>query len=416
MHRCSVDVVQAYLYQDYGEDKLPLYITLPDNVADICGIKRGQLYRIRKYIYGLPDAGREYYKAYSEHLQKGGYERTVSDPCLFVKIRGNSKVYVWCHVDDTFVCATDEGELKMFQDHVRTAFGITVMDNVEEYLGIKMKQFANGDVLMTQPKLLAQLSEEFRDLLDHYFRKPSLSPQRKVAVQSSDDSAISQTVYLHLLGALLYLTKTRPDIATAVSFGATHSAHPTQGDYIELLHCLHYLESTKEIGLLLRAGVPNRDLRLTCYVDASYLTHEDSKSHTGFCMSFGEIGTFYSKSSKQTLVTTSSTHAEMKALYTLVVDIVFLVHLMEELQRGLHLPCVVMQDNQPVIDLLQETSARTKRCKHFLMLVNWVKEQVQQGLVSVQKVDTSENLADVLTKIIVGSEFQKKARLLTGTE
>jgi hypothetical protein len=79
--------------------------------------------------------------------------------------------------------------------------------------------------------------------------------------------------------------------------------------------------------LLLYAGEPGRPIKLKCYCDASYLTHEDSKSHTGYCMSFGEIGSFYSKSSKQTLVTTSSTHAEQRAPYTLTVDIAYLVHL-----------------------------------------------------------------------------------------
>jgi hypothetical protein len=131
-------------------------------------------------------------------------------------------------------------------------------------------------------------------------------------------------------------------------------------------------------------------------------------------MSFGEIGTFYAKSGKQTVVTTSSTHAEMRALYSLTVEIVFMVHLMEELRRPITLPCIVMQDNQPVIDLLEETSARTKRCKHFLMMIHWIKEQVQAGLMQVQKVATKDNLADVLTKIITGGEFVSKAHLLTG--
>ena len=103
MPRCSVDVVQAYLNQDYPEDLLAIYITLPKNVAEVCGLDPKQLYRIRKYIYGLPDAGRAYYEAYSKHLISGGYERSVSDPCLFIKCNGPTKVYVWCHVDDTLV-------------------------------------------------------------------------------------------------------------------------------------------------------------------------------------------------------------------------------------------------------------------------------------------------------------------------
>jgi len=133
-------------------------------------------------------------------------------------------------------------------------------------------------------------------------------------------------------------------------------------------------------------------------------------------MSFGEIGTFYSKSGKQQLVATSSTHSEMRGLYSLVIDIVFLVHLCEELCRPLELPCIALVDNQPVIDLVSQPSGQTKvkRCKHFLMLVDWIREQVIHGYVELEKVATVDNVADILTKIITGGEFKTKAHLLLG--
>ena len=113
------------------------------------------------------------------------------------------------------------------------------------------------------------LIEEFGEQLSRFFPKNITSPQRKSV---RDVPPITQKKYLHLLGALLYLCKTRPDIATAVSFAACHSAHPTEGDFLELLHCLSYLRDTKEYGLLLKARVPGRDLILKCYVNASYST------------------------------------------------------------------------------------------------------------------------------------------------
>jgi LDH2 family malate/lactate/ureidoglycolate dehydrogenase len=73
-----------------------------------------------------------------------------------------------------------------------------------------------------------------------------------------------------------------------------------------------------------------------------------------------------------------------------------------------------MEDNQPVIDLTEEFSVRSKRCKHFLMLVHYIKEQVSSGLISISKVPTHENIADILTKIVVGEEFRLKALSLLG--
>jgi hypothetical protein len=132
-------------------------------------------------------------------------------------------------------------------------------------------------------------------------------------------------------------------------------------------------------------------------------------------MSFGEVGTFYSKSGKQTIVATSSTHAETRALYTLLVDVLYIIHLMHELGRPLTLPCIVLEDNQPVIDLTKDVSSRTRKCKHFLMLVNFIREQITSGLIRLEKVPTVDNVADVLTKIVTGSEFNTKASLLMGT-
>ena len=86
-------------------------------------------------------------------------------------------------------------------------------------------------------------------------------------------------------------------------------------------------------------------------MDASDLAHKDAKSHTDYCMSLGRFGSFYAKSIKQKLVAKSSTHVKMRALFTLVLDIIFTVHLCEEIGRPIALPAIVFEDNQPVTDL-----------------------------------------------------------------
>ena len=113
-----------------------------------------------------------------------------------------------------------------------------------------------------------------------------------------------------------------------------------------------------------------RELILKCYVDKSYLTHPDSKSHQGYCLSFGGIRPFYSKSSKQQLVSTCSTQRGIRALQSLVVYTIFIVELCKELGRSIKLPAIVFEDNGAVIALLQEMTSRAKRCRHFLIVIN----------------------------------------------
>jgi hypothetical protein len=413
-HECIVDTTGAYLYEEYPKDAQPLYLMLEKAVAEALGLDPSVKYRVKKYLYGLPDSGRAYYEGYSTHLQANGYTRTVSDPCLFTKITAEHRTYLWTHVDDTFVTSSDPAEITEFQRVLGLKYQFSVNTAVDSYLGIHLTRQGDGGVMLTQPKLLAEVFEEFKPW-DLPGTTRVTAPRRDHAEDDWDTTLIPRNTYLHLLGALLYLTKSRPDIATAVSFASVHSQTPTQGAYNELLRCVQYLWNTREKGLILHKGSPRADLRLNCFVDASYLTHADSKSHTGYCMSFGEIGTFYSRSTKQGLVTTSSTHAEARALYQLILDVIYVVNLCNELGRPVSLPAVIFEDNQPVIDISTGFTRRAKHSKHFVMLINFIREQVETGLISLAKVDTLDNIADILTKIVMGSAYSEKAEQLLGT-
>ena len=90
------------------------------------------------------------------------------------------------------------------------------------------------------------------------------------------------------------------------------------------------------------------------------------------------------------------------------------MHLCAELHRPLALPSIVFIDNQPVIDVINATVPRPKRSKHFLMLADWLRDQVSLGYIELQKIPTASNLADILTKIVTGSTFKTKAALLMG--
>ena len=132
---------------------------------------------------------------------------------------------------------------------------------------------------------------------------------------------------------------------------------------------------------------------------------------------FPNHGSFYSKSSKQTTVATSSTHAEIKAMYNLIQELQFLHQFCQELHIPLQLPILVYEDNASLIHLAYEDVKHIKRCKHFLMLIHYIKEHVNNGLIRIVKVDSKDNRADLLTKELYASEFQDQAHcLLQGTQ
>jgi len=104
----------------------------------------------------------------------------------------------------------------------------------------------------------------------------------------------------------------------------------------------------------------------------------------------------------------------VRALYDLTIQIIFLVALFKELNRPVELPVIVFEDNQPCIDLVTQETTRLGKSKHYLNIINFVKEQAQQGLLKMNKIDTSKNISNVLTKIICGQEFYDSFQAIMG--
>jgi hypothetical protein len=183
-------------------------------------------------------------------------------------------------------------------------------------------------------------------------------------------------------------------------------------NYYCLLQCVDYLRNTPGDGHILQL---NRfdPLTLYCYVDASYLSHPDSKSHTGYVLSFG-TGSFFSKSAKQTLIATSSTHAEARALYTLLTDVHYVLALCADLGRPIKIPVNIYEDNNSVIQLCDD--AHIKKSKHYLMLINYIKEQIQSGIIQLLYVSTEDNPADTLSKPLQGRDFDLKTSRIMGPQ
>ena len=408
-----IDTKSAYLCQDYPQDVTPLYIKLPKRVAEAINLNPNQTYRVLKYIYGLPDAGRAYYDAYSSHLMENGFARTDSDPCLFFKIVGpRRRVYVWIHVDDTLIAADYLEDIEDFKKMMTKRFEITVNAEADHHLGVNITKLPDGSLKLTQSKLLNAIFEECEDALRSKSTRPTvpLKPTR----EADESEPYDRKQFLHLLGMLNYLLRSRPDIATALSYVASKSSKPSRHDYGCLLDVVRYLWKTRDHGLVIHPGDPHQPLKLMCYVDASFMSHDDSRGHSGYCLSVGDLSAFYSKSNKQPLVATSSTHAEVKALYQLVTDLIYLINLSDEIGRSIDLPAVIFEDNNPTVQLAGSLSARIKRSKHFLMLINFIRHQVTLGLVEVRKVATQDNVADVLTKPLNWGDFGPKAARLLG--
>ena len=134
---------------------------------------------------------------------------------------------------------------------------------------------------------------------------------------------------------------------------------------------MEYLRAAKDMGHILHKSTIHA-LRIYCEVEASYLLYSDSKEHSGYTVSFhGTTGTVHNRSVKHAAVATSSTHAEARAIFTLAKELNFLIAICQELRIPLELPAIIMENNS--VTLAKTETSYAKKCKHFLMVLNYIK-------------------------------------------
>ena len=284
---------------------------------------------------------------------------------------------------------------------------------LDNYLGVHFEKLCDSSIMKTQPKLLSGLFE--RCNINENTRRlmtPGISTSSSTNGQPTDP-----TEYLSLLGSLLYCVISRPDIGFAVANAATKSKNPNVDDFNALIRIVNYLYQTRDKGLIFRKQEKGTDIQIFIHVDASYLLYADSKAQSGYTFSMNNLGTFFAKSSKQSVVTTSSTHAEARALFTAVNEYVFMEMVAKEIGRPFISPAVVLEDNMPVVILLNKDRTLPRASKHFAMLINYCRELIENGTICVKKIATEDNFADILTKHVQGQDFRlKMARMLGITE
>ena len=413
----TADIKAAYLNVSRPAGEIPILTKLELFVAQICGLDPDQLYRIDKCLYGLPDSGRHFYRHYRDALIAEGYVMSKMDNCLFYKITDEETTFIILFVDDTLIFSKRQQDIDQFVARMNNHYELTLDTKADSFLGINIGHNGDGTVTLTQPKLLQKLFKEHPEPSVKRKAKTPTHPYGPVPPHNKEKEQsppIPVTTYLRLLGLLMYLTKSRPDIMASVSFGATKSTNPTEEDYQQLSYIVEYLRATAIKGHRIFVHMDSH-IQLYCEVDASYLIHPDSKGHTGYTIGLHPNGTFYNRSAKQTLVSTSSTHAEMRALYTLVKDILFIIYICSELDIPMLLPAVIMEDNSAVVTISNEESAYLKKCKHFIMVVNYVREQLELGLIQVLKIKGELNNADLHTKKLRDKSFATKADNILGS-
>ena len=410
-----MDVVTAYLYGILDAD---IYMRVPEGFS-LPEAKPRNMYslKLRRALYGLKQSGRMWYNRLSEYLIKNGYVNHPVCPCVFTKKSESGFAIIAVYVDDINLIGTPE-EVSKAAIYLRREFEMKDLGKTKYCLGLQIEHCASG-ILVHQTtytnKVLKRFNMDKSNPLSTPMIVRSLDTKKDPfrPLEDGEDLLGPEVPYLSAIGALLYLAQyTRPDIAFAVNLLARFSSAPTRRHWTGVKNIMRYLRGTTDLGLFY-SKKSCKGSRLQGYADAGYLSDpHKARSQTGYAFTYGNTVISW-RSSKQTLVATSSNHSEILALHEAGRECVWLRSMIQHIEDTCGLtsttntPTVIFEDNAACITQIKEGYIKGDRTKHISPKFFSTHELQQNREIDVQKICSVDNLADLFTKALPTAVFKK---------
>nr|GEV76049.1 putative ribonuclease H-like domain-containing protein [Tanacetum cinerariifolium] len=294
----QMDVKSAFLY---GEIEEEVHVTQSKGFEDPHNPKH--VYRIVKALYGLHQAPRAWYARLSTFLLKHHYRRETIDKTLFFKKDSKHIILVQIYVDDIIFGSTNKAWCDEFEVLMKGEFEMSAMGELTFFLGLQVKQLPDG-IFISQDKYVKDMLKKF----DMESVRTATTPYEVPKHKSKDepDDAVNVHLFRSMIGSLIYLIASRPDIMFAVSACSRHQVTPMTSH----LNAVKYLKGQPNLGLWYPRDSP---FQLEAYSDSDYAgSHGNRKSTTGGCQFLGRRLISW-QCKKQTVVATFSTEAEYVA-------------------------------------------------------------------------------------------------------
>ena len=401
-HIEQADVDSAYPQAELDESD-SLYIRLPDGMRDLSAYE-GKVLHLRKALYGLKQAGRIWNRKIHASFTSLGFQRTVSDACMYVCVRNGVRTFIALYVDDLLLVSSSMDEIDRVKKSLHAEYGIKDLGAAEFILGIQIRRDRDGSIVLCQKAYLQAVLERF-SMQDC---KPASTPMEKgLQLRASSDNAPDdlRLRYLRAIGSLMYaMLGTRPDLAYSVSYLGRFSQRPTAEHWAAILRILQYVKGSLSLGL--RYYRSNDSSAFVSYSDSDWGSCVNtSRSTMGYCYLFN--GGAISWSSKlQSRVTKSSTEAEYIAEGHASSEGIYLSQLHAELGFKLQAPFLLYGDNQGANALAKDAKFHN-RTKHIRLAEHLVREMVAQKVLRVEYIRTADMVADVMTKSLAFPLFAK---------
>ncbi|CAM8890455.1 unnamed protein product [Rhodiola kirilowii] len=386
---CQLDIDNAFLHGDLREE---VYMLTPPEFY-MKEKQKGLVCKLQRSIYGLKQASRQWFLRFSDSLIQFGFIQSIEDYSLFTLKRTGEFIIILVYIDDVVVTGTCSMIIQEIKAFIHEKFRIKYLGNVKYFLGIEVAISKDG-IFINQRKYALDILE------DHNYTdsKPVKTPlETKHGLSISTASALSDpTIYRKLVGKLIYLTVTRPNLAFDVHTLSQFMANPTE-DHLRAAHrLLRYIKSAPAHVIFFSAS-SNLSLQGLCDADwaSCPLTR---RSVIGYCMLLGSSILSW-KTRKQAVVSRSSTESEYRSTAAVCSEIAWLIRLLADMNVPITDLVPLYCDNQSAIHLARNPVFH-ERTKHVEIDCHFVRQFVNSETIIPTAIPTAEQPADLFTKAL----------------
>nr|GEU89583.1 retrovirus-related Pol polyprotein from transposon TNT 1-94 [Tanacetum cinerariifolium] len=350
----QMDVKTKFLHGTLKED---VYVYQPEGFVDAD-------YPIYEALYGLKQAPRAWYDELSTFLLQNHFFKGTIDPTLFIRRFDNYILVVQVYVDDIIFGSTHPRYTQLFSDLMKSRFEMSMMGEMMFYLGLQVNQSPCGIFINQSNYVLEILKKYGMKSCDHVGTPMEIKDKFDL---DQNGTPVDATKYRSMIGALMYLTFSRPDIIHATCLCARYQAKPTEKHLKEVKRIFLYLRGTVNTGLWY---MKDSGFELTGFLDADYAGCKDT-----FKSTFGGAQ--------------------------------FLVNGLWLLLQKIPIYC----DSKSAI-AISCNRVQHSRTKHIVVRYHFIKEHVEKGTIELYFVKMDYQLADLLTKALPVDRFNYLVRRL----
>jgi hypothetical protein len=239
-HLHQLDVNNAFLHGDLHEE---VYMTMPPGFSSK---GESQVCRLNKSLYGLKQASRQWFAKFSSALLEFQFIQSKADYTLFTRTQGSSFIALLVYVDDIVIASNDSVAVSQLIVVLNDKFKLKDLGPLKFFLGLEIARNKDG-ISLSQRKYALEILEDTGFLASKPAKFP-MEPNVKFT-KTSGSLLEDPTSYRRLVGRLLYLTITRPDISFAVQVLSQFMDQPRTSHLEAANRVLRYIKASPGQGL-----------------------------------------------------------------------------------------------------------------------------------------------------------------------